>query len=359
MRKSKAKKKGAKGAAEKIGEEIQDAAGSTESLRAVPPENASKVKFGKKVILIVCLVLLLGAFFLSSRNRSSSQILIKTQKDKFRVDFLIDQKDRANVSGFLEKLGIPQTVAEGLEFRLDSTSSAKLAFTNPITLNLNFSQESVSFSGSSHSPLIDAYLSPQADFKLPADTKIALFSQDFRQVITKNFEMPPALKEWINKNITGLSGQYLVIFGENNDFFLSAEKSAETDFSKLEQIKENEGEPLYKQEADSQITIHLIRIPQEEGTTFAFFEIGQTIFLASSHQSAKNTISVQKGEAPIINFPRTGEDVSFAAFFKKTGETEGILSLFTQNSQIAKRLENIKQAQLVISGNEIEGYVDF
>lgn len=345
---------------------------STEDLRAVPQGSAfKKFKFNPKVILALVVILIMAIILVKNQNKSPSQIKILAQKDKFKIDFLLLGKDQGNMRTIVEKLELPQSLLKGTEFTLDSTSSAKLAFASPINLDVQSSGDGLSFSGNSQIPLVDANLIPTSGFKIPANTNLAIYGKDFKYLLKKNFTLPPEFTTWVDENLNAKQGQYLTVFGEKNDFSLSFREQKPLDFTKLQEIKTSDlGEPLYKQETDGSINIHLFRVrekqalssalPQKEEVTFAFFEIGEFAHIASSFDSAKAMLAVQRGESPYLNFPKTEKNVSLVIYARNNQETspESLSIVATGYENISRYFGKIKEGLLVLNAKKISGYVN-
>lgn len=332
---------------------------STEGLRPVPPESVfKKLKRISNFFWIAAAVLIVFLFILKSQDRAKSQIRIFSDKDKFKIDFNLEKNDRASANLFLEKLGAAQSILDsGAQFSLDNTSSAKLAFAAPIKLDLKFKENSISFSGQSHIPFQKNTFSPTTAFKIPTGANLVLFGQDFKSIIT-NEQLSKELRDWINDNLNSQSGQYLITSGDN--FALSFKPQKQLAFDKLSDVKSDD-EPLYREDTVSDTVIHLVRASPKEEATWAIYQIGDWATVASSPDSAKNMISVQRGEAPYINFPKTDESISLAIYYRKgEGLAEGSLSQVTTNSQkLTKYLESTKEVFIMLNREKISGYVDF
>lgn len=325
----------------------------TEGLRPVPAQSV----FKKWPILAL---IILGLVIFLLQNRPQSRLEISAHQDKFKVEFDLKEKDRARAEEFLGKFQLPQSVLAGQEFELDSTSAAKLAFASPVALDLNFTENSVTFSGESHIPLIEANLTPLQAFKLPASTYLAVFGRDFGQILKKHFSLPQ-LDFWIDQNITSEGGQYLTLFTPDANFAISFKAQKPLDTAALEQIAAEVGQDAYKQESADDTLIHLVKSSQKDGATLAIFEMGEWVYATTSLESAKQLIAVQKGDAPFINFPKTSQSVSLVIFFKKTENlnSESISQITTNSQKLTNYLENIREALIMLSGNQISGYVDF
>lgn len=327
---------------------------STEGLRPVPHRNAiDRLSKAPKIFWVATLVLVTLLLIWQTQNKPASQIIINQGQDKFKIEVNLEPKDRQRASLILEKLQLPQDVLKGSKFTLDATSSARLAFATPVEFDLDFNKESVLISGQSHIPLVEATLPSPTGFKIPSGAILTVFGSDFKRIITKDLDTENAFSEWVVENVNSNDGQFLML--NENAYFLSFRPRASLDFDKLQKFLDEEN---YKQETDSDITIHIVKIDQR---TLAFFEHGQWAHVTTSLEDAKNMLAVQKGEAPYLNFPKTDPEVSLAVYFKK-GESSidnSLAQIVTGSQKLAKYLENIKEALIILSGEQISGYIDF
>src|SRR3989338_1134862 len=100
----------------------------------------------KWLILTIFVILLLVIFVISSKfTNAGTGLEITPIGNKFRLNFQIPKNDQENFSRTLSQLNLPQEVKEGVEFELDATSSAALAFASPINAKLNFKTKQVNF----------------------------------------------------------------------------------------------------------------------------------------------------------------------------------------------------------------------
>ena len=81
------------------------------------------------------------------QNKNTSKFSLIANENKFKLNFDIDNNDQSEFSQVLEKLSLPQSVAKGVEFKLDATSSAKLTFATPVKADLNILPGKITFKG--------------------------------------------------------------------------------------------------------------------------------------------------------------------------------------------------------------------
>lgn len=337
-------------------------AASAEGLRLVPRESVfKKFKLRAQFLWPAVALAVLGLVIFVLQNKPQSQLQIKAHQDKFKIEFSPEGKDRAKAERFLAKLALPQSVLEGQEFELDSTSAARLAFASPVTLKLTIKDEQISFSGASRIPLEAANLTPSSTFKLPSSTHLAIYGRDLSQILKKHFGTMQPLDVWIDQNLTAVQDQYLTLFTPEANFALSFKSQKPLDWESLAQIKTEDGQPSYKQEFTGDIVIHLVRVPGAELATLAIFEIDQWVHMTTSLESARQLLAVQQGNAPYVNFPKTSQNVSFIIYFKKTEtlKADSLSRIVTNSQKFSKYIENIKEAFIMLDHREISGYIDF
>lgn len=314
------------------------------------------MKIAPKVLLGIALLLTAILIFLIQNLQKTTQIKIEAYQDYFKVAFDIPKKDQGKVQKSTEALNLPQNILEGFEFELDSTSSARLAFATPITINLNFKTEEVNFSGEmAVSQPINLKINPS--LKIPQNTNIGFYAQNFNKFILILLENPELVK-WYEQNFTN-PGQYLISFGQNSYVIVST-KSEPASFHELQQLSTEVNDQSYKQESfnlasGKTVDLHILKLP-------TFFQLGENLYFASSPQTAKDFINAQIGNAPAVTFWDTNlKGVSFAAFWQRqeTSSQEDLKQVLGGAQNIAKYLTNIERASVIQNGDKFEGTIKF
>lgn len=337
-------------------------AASAEGLRPIPRQSVfKKFKLRAQFLWPAATLAVLGLVIFVLQNKPQSQLQIKAHQDKFKIEFALIGKDRAKAERILVKLALPQSVLEGQEFELDSTSAARLAFASPIILDLEVKDEQITFSGASRIPLEAADLAPSSTFKLPSSTHLVIYGRDLSQILKKRFGTMQPLDVWLDQNLMAVQGQYLTLFTPDTNFALSFKPQIPPDWQSLAQIKTADGQSSYKQELADDIVIHLVKVPGTEPATLAIFEIDQWVHITTSLESARQLLAVQEGNAPFVNFPKTRQNVSFVIYFKRTdtATADSISQIIKNGQKSTKYIENIKEAFIMLDRREISGYIDF
>lgn len=321
----------------------------------------------KKIVFGIFFLIVLGVVALWA-NRPASQIILTAHNNKFNVNFQISSRDKTGAAAILGQANLPQNILEGAQFELDSTSSAKLAFMAPVTIDLEFTKERLNFRGIAAGVLSHAAVTPFANLQIPASTSLAILAPDFANLVKKRFAMPKDFQTWLDQNLTSESGQYLIVFGESGDFALATKPSNPPDFATLAA----QSDEFYKEESDANLLFHLVKLPQEsqKEITFTFFEQGPFLFMASSRAAAQELANVQKGTSPSLNFWPEKEKTISAVLFWQNSQTvnQDPLSFLVgedtrldsaRQARLAATLAKIREARLILKDRQFWGYLDF
>src|SRR3989338_7219539 len=277
----------------------------------------------KWLILTIFVILLLVIFVISSKfTNAGTGLEITPIGNKFRLNFQIPKNDQENFSRTLSQLNLPQEVKEGVEFELDATSSAALAFASPINAKLNFKTKQVKIKGLTNSTSPVLFL-PES-FKLPQSTKLAIFAPDIKNFLDSQVNIPPELTN------------------------LKIPK--EEEFYKREQIEES-------------FETHLLKLPQKtesQKSTLSIFQLGQWIFIASSQEAARKFIQVQKFEKGAIEFPKSKQATLVVLIKNPDIDTASSLGqiLLSSKKDWLNIFSNIQELEFVLKGNVFSGLIN-
>lgn len=327
----------------------------------------TKMKLSPNKILGLLVFLLLLLFFILPENIKVSKTTAKLTSvdNKFAIKFYIVESDQQISSRVLEKLNLPQSFKDGVEFKLDATSSAKLAFAAPIEAKITFPENRIAFSGTSNTPFFKEL--QMEDFKLPKSTNLVLFGPNFKDFLKSKFKLPAAFNSWLEQNLTS-EGQYLVVYGQNSDFVIMF-KSESVDFEALKDIHDEVKETLYKKEQSQDIgDFHLLKLqtdPQSKPLTPAFYRLGQWVFMASSYESAQEFVKVQKLEAEkTFNLSTNKSKVAYYFLLKNQNENPinenftGFIFPEISIQKAQKSLEHISEIELSLKAGTFSGLIN-
>ncbi|MBI2598655.1 hypothetical protein HYW40_00305, partial [Candidatus Curtissbacteria bacterium] len=87
------------------------------------------------------------SIFVFTKNRFQSTFTIESGLNKFKLSFNLQKSDESKLSDILSELDLPQSVKQGIEFELDATSQAKLAYVSPLKAKMKLGTNYLNFSG--------------------------------------------------------------------------------------------------------------------------------------------------------------------------------------------------------------------
>src|SRR3989344_3613716 len=149
----------------------------------------------KRILGFVIILTAFSLFLIVSpaptpKNKSSLTLI--PSSNKFNLQFDIRAQDLNDFSKILENLRLPQSIAQGVEFELDATASAKLTYLTPIKTQLDFSPNRVDFRGK-----IQQAISPEEflfeKVKVPASANLVIAAPNFGDFIKLRFLKTPQL----------------------------------------------------------------------------------------------------------------------------------------------------------------------
>ena len=309
--------------------------------------------------LLACLAVIAIVILSLTRGQSTSATLSFFQT-KFKLNFAISPQDQKQFSVFTQKLNLPQSFKDEVEFELDATSQAALAFTLPATSKIKILDHAVSFSGSlKRAPLAPL---PAVDLMLPQATNLVVYAADFKQLIKVKLPVPLDLELWLDQNFFTSHGQVMAVFGENADFVF-ASRAVPVKFEDLQNIKSGNGEPLYKKDQFGEaFDLHLVKIPtSKRQITAAFFQIGQWLFFTSSKEAAEQVIKVQRQDLPGFEFssPRDSTFILLVINDDQNPLNDNSYHLvLDKESPIPNSLTNVRLLKFILMDEAFSGLIN-
>lgn len=309
-------------------------------------------------VLILIVILLLTSLLVFRQRlvvKNQNKAILSSEQNKFKLDFIVSNRDRDKFLHILEDLNLPQSVSRGVEFELDATSVAKLAFLTPIEADLEFGSRKIAFGGRIEIPQKQFAL---AKVGMPESTTLAVFAKDLRGFIKKSFKIPKELDSWFGDNLSS-AGQYLIVFGEDGDFAVIA-KAAGFNAGGLQDIEDVEsGESIYKQESKEQTTFHLLKLEaQNEKTikTSALFEKDGYIYFVSSYNAVEELFKNQDQ-----NFPWMESEAVLAIFFRSLENSplpQDFWDMVFSGNHQDFRLDKIEKMTFILKDRQFSGLID-
>lgn len=316
-------------------------------------------------IFLLILAVIIIAYSYSQRHPST--LTLSTSTNKFNLTFQIAENDQQKAADFLEKTNLPSKILSGVEFELDSTSSARLAYLLPTTARLKFSQDRLNLTGQTAAAISGGQfnLPPYNTLKIPNSTSVAIFAEDLTRLLERKYSLPADVKNWLTQSLESANGQYFLIFGQNLDTALIAKPLSKFDFSSLSQNEIGQNSGLsYKQQTEDGLNFHLLKLSQADGQeiTMTFFEMGTYLVLTSSLEAARELINTQKGQEATINFPDSSINSVSSAILIRPASVDNFqaLSFFTdQSAKLQPYLAKVDKALFVVRDKDFSLTVDF
>lgn len=311
-------------------------------------------------VFAFCVLLILLVILIIFGTKKQNSAVLLAANNKFKIDFTVLGEDSLNFSKILEKLGLSAKTTSGVEFELDATTSAQLAYLSPIETKFKVLGKQVSFAGQmSHTLNLREFVSKGV--RIPKSFNLAAVAFDFRDLLKAKFEMSAEVESWIDSNLSS-GEQYLVIFGENSDWAIIFREN-NLDFSALMKIKSEE-EPVYKEELQDDVNIHLIKLAplnNETERTLAIFQIGDLGFLTSSRQAASELIAVQKSQRESIYFPEESGKVSALILMRSPKDSQNLAKLaeffVSGGDQVFNLFKNLDEFKFVLAADRFSGLI--
>ena len=312
---------------------------------------------------LTLLFLIFIAVLVIIQNKNTSQVTLIANENEFKLNFDITNNDQSEFLKVLEKLGLPQSVAKGVEFELDATSSAKLTFATPVKANLNILPGKIAFKGKVNT----SFLQDQEakSIKIPTSTNLAVFSGNLIAFIKSRLILSQEFSAWLSKNLASDQGQYLVVFGPNSDFTLIF-KNPNIDFLALKDIKDPQSdESAYKEELTDNIKLYLFKLPQSlngEDLTCVFFQEGDLIYFTSSYEAAQELINTLKSQTPSLDFPPKDTPLaSLIILFKNNDQNTG--DVFTNfilsgSNNYSRSINQVRELDFILRSSEFSGLIN-
>lgn len=306
-----------------------------------------------KILLGVCASLILASLlfliFSKAKFPRDNLLLLTAEKNKFKVAFQVNKQNVNELESALAALNLPINAKDGVEFELDSTTSAKLAFLTPVKTSLNFSAHRLSLEGTLDYTLGSANIKPEP-IKLPTNTTFAAFANDLSTFAKKQSNLQPETQKWLDENLNIASGHYLIIFKDSN--FALFFKNEGINFGSLQELTGNDSRK-----------IHLLE------SNLLLFQIEPWNIITSSQETG-NSIELAQTQASFnLNLASISEDAMFIALLKNSdfdlsNEFLQTLVNFSDSSDLNRNklieaLNNIQEASFALKQNHFSALIVF
>lgn len=304
-------------------------------------------KYPKIILGLLLIFLVLGISKVGYiREKVNPSFTLTAFQNSFNLKFNLDKTQKAAFGKALENLSLPSSVIEGVNFELDSTSSARLAFYSPISGTVITNGKQIKFTGSLDK---EQELINFLPFKFPADLNLAIASYNLSKEAQRALNIPQKLLEQIHLE-QDRSGQYLAFFDKGpQTVYIFKTNNFDTD--SLKTITEEESS--YKEEIQDGVKFFLIK-------NLAIFQLDNFTLVASSLDAAKKMVSAQK-ENEAVTFPQQGSNsyvLTFINSSKSPVSEDTLRQVFAKKEQIPTFVLKIEKLDLALKGDRFSGIME-
>lgn len=333
------------------------------------------MKLNPKITLgvsVCTLLILIFSIFIYAKivSGNKSWFYLNSANNKFKIDFQISPKNQANFESFLKSLNLPPNTQNGIEFKLDTTSSVQLSYYSPIKTFLKFSSKSISFDGTLSHFQSTGEIKPQS-IKVPSSTVFAVFAPDLSIFLKKKYQLNTDQENWLSTNLDSSTGQYLVIFAPNN--FAIYFKNDQINLDTLSNFeKESSSESIPNEilsENKKTYPINVLTKENQETASVILFQTGDWNVITTTNEAAKIIDEAQSAQGSSLDFESASANspASFILLFKNNDDnlSEALLPSIvnlsgSNNLNEAKLLDvlyNISQASFTLKQDHFSGLI--
>ena len=327
-------------------------------------------KIALGIIAIILSVILVASFYIFKKSQTPSYLNLFLQKNHFRIDFKIAQEDKVNFEKFLENLGVNTQLEQGINFTLDATSSAHLAFETPAKAKLEIKEKELKF---------NAVFNKNFQFEnqkievinIPQKTTLAIYGPNLSGLVLKRLNLPQKIQQDFETNL-GFDGSQYLLVNRDGTFALFYKKDS-LDLKNFTQIpieSSKEAKPSHVLEAQTVYAYNQVQSfnsQEQPQIDLVLFNFKGYQILASNQQTAKNII---ESESSNRQFPNIGnkkasmvtefensEDQALSEDFFKFLLGNGISNIINQQ-KLQDSLQKINSLNLLLYDNVISGLIN-
>lgn len=338
-------------------------------MNIVAPVRSSAIGIFILIILGTLLILVLFSIFASKTNHRN-ELRLSPLQNKFRVDFIIDKRDFELFDNFLREFSLDNKVLDGFEFELDATSSAKLAFMAPVSIDMSASDDRINFRGKATTSISNGFLE-RDELKVPSNTNLVVSASDLSEFFFSKFTFPDDIEKWFIDKFKIATGHYFIVFGDEG-YFALALKSSDIDLSDLSNVKVDQNSDFYKEEDFEDVTLHLVnagKSNEDLEVNLVAFEYDGWTYLNSSRLAAEEVLGAIKSDGEIIRF--VGKELangSLAVIYRSNENSElgqnfgdivlGDIASSAPKEALVAKLAKIEGFEFFLNGREFSGLID-
>ncbi len=308
----------------------------------------------KKALGLV--VLFLIAFILAFSYRGpQSSATIAADQNKFHLSFQLQKGDELKLTNILSRLNLSPAVKQGVEFELDATSEAKLAYVSPVKIALDIGAKYVNFEGNLKKNLNGDDFQFES-IKLPSLTGLAVLSQKSADFLA-GLSASPEYQDWISQNVKSDGGIYLVVFGKSDDFAVIF-KNSNFKIDQLKAIRDASGEPVYKEQIVENTNYGLLNLSGTGGPVLAIVTKDGWNIIASSDSAAKELDpSPPKTGGQVFPMINKKGMVVFALYYRNDGNNPNVAKYISSGNKLSKILESVASLVFTLDKGSFSGSI--
>lgn len=314
-----------------------------------------KIYLGLTLIFASLALLIFFSFKITGQNSTAS---ISSSGNGFNLRFNILKKDENKLAGFLSSLSLPAGISKGVTFELDSTSQAKLAQFIPVTADLKFTKNEISFNG----PVNHGFLLPAeavGKLKLPKTTNLAVAAQNLDNLQINKLNFPQKLNDYINGNQQNGTFQYFFNFDNNQNVFAFISKNPPEDLKSLE------GDDLtFKEDNQQDFKFILLTYPgstDNKDQSLFILNFENLTLISASVDTLRSAVDSLKSSSGTLDFPQNSKGkISYALYAKnnddKFSDTLGTY-LFDAKSETLNFTKKLDSFYFLLSLEQFSGLI--
>lgn len=295
-----------------------------------------------------------SAFFL---RQKSSSVTLTARDNQFLLSFDLTKRDEQEIVQFLTKLGLPKETVPSFSFKIDATSSARLAFSLPIDADLKVDSKEISFTGKHNSPQMS--VSTFDPLNLPKDINLAIFSPQIPYLFKSNLNFPSEFANWFFAQIDESKPVVIAAFADDASWLLVFQWKTPPDFEELSNLNKRDLEDSYKKEDSEERTTHLIKLKVgEEEKILALYDEGNQAYLTSTKEVAKRVQDAHNAQDNL--FPQSTQDVVFELLYKTPENApfpKDLAALIADFPNAPTQLKEIDQARFLLKPQSFSGLI--
>ncbi len=328
-----------------------------------------KIALGIIILAFAAVLVLIGLLLILKKSQKQSFLTLDLVQNNFKINFSIAKEDKFNFEKFFENLGIKQNLAQGVNFTLDASTSARLAFQTPAKAALSIKEKELDFSAVFNKSF---QLENQKidQINIPEATTMAIFAPGLSQFVLDRLHLPQNAQKVFENNLTTGGGQYLLV--NQDGTFALLYKKTDLNLDNFTQIPlEATGDAQPQQEQTQYVysykQVQSFNTPDQTPVDLVFSTLGGYQVLASNEKTVQDLVSAQNSGRP---FPKSNNkpaaiaiefenpnDVKLPEDFFKFLFAGGISNALNQQ-KLQDSMQKMGALNLLLYDNVISGLIN-